>query len=281
MNIKDSAKLEPYERYLYFVREREKIRLARLANKPKPWTDDEILQNYRFCNMRRMDDAVSQWLLKNWYEPYHGHKNMVLAAAMARFFNLPDVLGKLGFPEKWNPTRTKKILADIRAKGGVTFNCAYLVCGSSGGNKNEMVVDRYLQVLVDDPPSINPDSMEESWSEITRYPGFASFSAGQVVADLRWGMPGLWSDAKTWAPMGPGSERGMNRLLTGTPNPPKGGYYFNEELSKLIADNYIFLPGSITSRMEAIDWQNSLCEYDKFCRTLRGEGRPKRRFNGV
>jgi hypothetical protein len=41
------------------------------------------------------------------------------------------------------------------------------------------------------------------------------------------------------------------------------------------------LPMSITKRLEAIDWQNCCCEYDKYSRTLFGEGRPKQRYPGI
>ena len=62
-------RLKPLDRLLYWVTERESIRIQRLQGKAPPWTDDPILRQYRFCNVRRMDDAVSQWLLTNWYTP--------------------------------------------------------------------------------------------------------------------------------------------------------------------------------------------------------------------
>ena len=76
-------KKDPKNRFLYWIKERESIRKKKEAGNPKPWTDDPILQNYRFCNVRRMDDTVSQWLLKNWYEPYFDHPNMLSAAGLS------------------------------------------------------------------------------------------------------------------------------------------------------------------------------------------------------
>ena len=40
------------------------------------------------------------------------------------------------------------------------------------------------------------------------------------------------------------------------------------------------LPDSITSRLEAMDYQNILCEFAKYEKTLWGEGRPKQSYNG-
>ncbi len=50
-----------YERHLIYVRRRDGM--------PKPWTDDAILQNYRFCNVYRELDTVTQWIAKNWRAP--------------------------------------------------------------------------------------------------------------------------------------------------------------------------------------------------------------------
>ena len=59
MLVESVKELSVKERFYYFIKEREQIRLARQVGLPAPWTDDEILTNYRFCNIRRMDDIVS------------------------------------------------------------------------------------------------------------------------------------------------------------------------------------------------------------------------------
>jgi len=97
MKIEQVKKLDVQERWLYWIKEREKIRLAKDAGDSKPWTDDVILQSYRFCNVRRMDDKVSQWLLNNWYKPYRGHPHMLKACCcpflqQSRFFKICYVL---------------------------------------------------------------------------------------------------------------------------------------------------------------------------------------------
>ena len=56
---------EIYDLYWYFACERQNIFLKKLNNLPAPWTDDEILRTYKFCNSYRVNDRVSQYLLKN------------------------------------------------------------------------------------------------------------------------------------------------------------------------------------------------------------------------
>jgi hypothetical protein len=282
MLIKDVIKLSPMERFLYFVNEREGVRYGkeRLCT-PKPWTDDEILQQYKFCNVRRMDDRVSQWLMNNWYTPHFDHPNMLVAASLARHFNLPGALRDIT-PHvfgKYCPKSIKEYMRARKASGLTIFNGAYMVRGIGTADKTEMVVDNVVQPLVDKPPKLDTNSMQNSVEALLPYWGFSSFMAGQVVADLRWATKGGWRDRRVWAPMGPGSKRGMNRLLGNDKNAPMSQESFLEDLLKLIEHCEKILPG--LTQMEAIDWQNCCCEYDKYVRCLQGEGRPKQRYQGV
>lgn len=277
MKIADVKKLTPLERFIYWVRERESIRLKKEAGEPPPWTDDEILQRYRFCNVRRMDDKVSQWLLKNWYEPYFDHPNMLVAVVMARHFNLPSALEAVGFPVRWRPDYIKATLRGIKAKGGRIFNGAYMVRGIGEVDKTEMVVTKVCQPLVNNPPKLDPDSLKNSWEALLPCWGLSSFMAGQVVADLRWAITGKWADASVWAPLGPGSKRGMNRLHERPPKQPLSQEQFLEELLALKEQVNKRTP-AIAKRLELGDLQSVCCEGDKYVRALLGEGKPKQLY---
>lgn len=280
MKIEDVKKLSPIDTLNYWIQERERIRLDRLSDKQAPWTDDEILQRYRFCNVRRMDDAVSQWLINNWYKPNYNHPNCILACAVARFINLPSSLEVIGYPIKWDRKAIKNLLRKERSKVVCIFNSAYMVRGNDGEDKVSSVVDYYIQPLVDTPPLVDGSSLESGWSSLVSYYGFGSFMAGQVMADLRWAMRGAWEDKLTWAPAGPGSIRGMNRIMGRPVKHPTTQAAFLQELRELISELLGTLPIAITKRLEAIDYQNCLCEIDKYMRTLSGTGKPKRLFVG-
>lgn len=279
MLIEKVRKLKPVERMLYFIQEREKVRLAKESGKPKPWTDDVILQSYRFCNIRRADDKVSRWLINNWYKPNFNHKNILLAVALARFINKPESLSVIGFPDKWYPGRLLSRLREYRDDGNTVFNGAYMVRGNDGIDKLDCVINHYVQPLTKRKDWINTDSMEQSHSQLCLSYGFGSFMAGQVVADLRWAREGKWNDRMDWAPIGPGSRRGMNRLLGLDIKYPMTQYIFQGHLSEFIQTCEDNLPKSITSRMEAMDYQNCCCEFDGYERALHG-GRKKQNYPG-
>jgi len=265
------------ERILYWMRERDSIRRKRALELPPPWTDDEILRTYRFCNVRRMDDRVSDWLYRNWYRPFRDHQNLLAAVCLARFINLPEALGRVGFPVRWEPGRIKEALS----AGDRVFNGAYMIRCDRGLDKISYVVDRCLGPLLQDRPVVHPESMERTWQELTPRYGFGSFMAGQVVADLRWALPGAWKDRRFWAPHGPGSLRGLNRLADRPPEDRTATRYWQEEFARFQEQVYAALSADLTKRLEAIDYQNVLCEWDKYERALWGQGRPKQLYRGT
>lgn len=316
MRIEDVAKIQdPFDRLMYWIIERERVRLSKERNAGKPWTEDFILQSYRFCNVRRMDDKVSKWLMENWYKPNLNHTNALIACALARFFNLPSTLEHIGFPLLWDPTVYKYVLKKRRDLVHVLFNGAYMVRGNDGEDKIDSVIDFYVDPLVRNgiANQLDYSSMERSVDILQESYGFGSFMAGQVIADMRWIVTqraevvdkttfmehlkpikffyntDLWQDRNTWAAQGPGSTRGLNRVLGRDPKFPVSREMFQKEFGQLrtrvmesLAENktYPVLCERLLMELEAHDYQNCLCEYDKYERVLWGAGRPKQRYSG-
>lgn len=52
-----------YNDFLWFIEERESVRIKKEAGLSKPWTDDYILANCRFCNIDRIHDRGTIRLL--------------------------------------------------------------------------------------------------------------------------------------------------------------------------------------------------------------------------
>lgn len=289
---KEMKDWEPIQRLEHWIIEREKIRLARKKNQKRPWTSDPILQNYRFCNVRRMDDKVSMWLLKNWYEPHFNHPLMLPAVALARFVNNPESLAlitEIVFSDVWRPHEIGEALRAYRDEGGTVFNGAYMVRGNDGQDKISSVLDFYVNSLFvahghDPGHHLTRSSMEKTHANINACYGFGSFMAGQIVADLRWAVEGTWADRHTWAPIGPGSKRGMNRLLKQDLNAKLSQEVFLDALTELRISLKHSLRSSLSpgwlSKLECHDYQNCLCEFDKYERVLWGEGKPKQKYNG-
>lgn len=276
------------ERLVYWIKERHAIYLKKVAGKPKPWTDDKILQKFKFCNVRRRDDRVSKWLIENWYEPFMDHKNMLVACTLARQMNNTDTLEEIGFPDDWDPEKVVRVIAGRRQRGLRSYSSAYMITSNYGLRGREPQPKEYqtaytvCQPIYESGIRVAGEFLQDEWERLLGFMGFSSFIAGQVVCDLRWGINGRWLDRKDWAPAGPGSKRGINRLLERDLNTPVSQKDFEEELKRVRRIVSTLKPGKDRPKdMEGIDYQSCLCEYDKYERTLWGEGRPKNLYPGV
>ncbi len=76
-----------------FIQERESIRIKKEAGEPRPWTDDEVLDKSKFCNIRREDDKTSKFI----FESVKGLTGVELTynLVLSRLINRIDVLSKV------------------------------------------------------------------------------------------------------------------------------------------------------------------------------------------
>ena len=80
---------EVYDLYWYFACERQNIFIKKLNGEPAPWTKDLILQEYKFCNSYRVNDRVSQYLLKNviYNGKSYSNEDMLFRILLFKLFN--------------------------------------------------------------------------------------------------------------------------------------------------------------------------------------------------
>lgn len=104
--------------FLDFVAERERIRLKKEAGLPRPWTDDPILRDYKFCCVRREDDRVTKGIAAAYRDPYKDDPELWFALLVARrAVNWPDTLAELGYPVPWNSEHFKAVIRSRQAAG--------------------------------------------------------------------------------------------------------------------------------------------------------------------
>lgn len=269
------------EELIHWVTERTRIRALKERGDPKPWTTDPILRDYKFCNVRREDDKVSRWIQDNWLYPNaEDNANIAFAMCVARHFNWPDTLQVIKYPHEWNPEAVRSELKAYRAAGNKVYTGAYLVstCGRSM-DKIDYSIDVVLNPLRAGlrAPQYG-DTLESYWKHLREFDGFASFMAGQVVADLKLIQP-LRSavDWWAWAPLGPGSVRGLNRYHArplGYNVPQAQGLEELRQIQEMLRHaTGTFLP--------LHNVQNCMCEFDKYLRLKYDGGKVRSKYNGA
>lgn len=271
------------ELFMYWIRERYEVFLKKKTGAPKPWSTDPVFQRTYFCNVRREDDKVTQWI-RNYYSPYVEHPLFEYNIVLSRFLNWPPTLGHIGFQEEHDPEKLNAQLRELATQGKVWGNAYVITTHGMPMSKVDYLTNDVLEAVFERSrrlktvdPLLGGSAYLALLEEID---GIGSFLAGQIIADLKntpghpaSRMPDWWS----FVVPGPGSIRGCNWFHYG------GQYNFNhfEEIFPLVriyaTEHWPDFVPMICNQ----DLQNCLCEYDKYMRVLHGTGRSKRSYPGV
>ncbi|QDM15214.1 hypothetical protein FNL55_03920 [Tardiphaga sp. vice352] len=271
------------ETAIYWITEREAIRKRREAGDVQPWTKDPILNSFRFCNVRREDDAVTRYIAANWRAPHADNPNLWFAMAVARFINWPATLHELGFPETWDRDHFKTVLTARMQRGEKAFGPAYVIPnGGSSKPKVDYLADNILHRLWQAREHMSPRpgiSLASYCARLMDFNGVGAFMAAQVIADLKYVGPlRLAPDWISFVISGPGSRRGLNRIMGRTVDSPWTESAWQTAFRRFEASIRPELERIGLADLHCQDLQNCLCEIDKFLRGRSGEGKPKRRF---
>jgi hypothetical protein len=268
--------------------ERHAIYRRKTAGLPKPWTTNPIFQQYRFCNVYRELDTVTVWIAEKWRTPHHDDPDLWFALVVARLVNWPESLAEIGYPVPWRPDCFVEALHGRKRRGEKVFTGAYIIHAdhSSNGSKAAYLAAAVLGPMWRDRSSlrraVRGPTLAEAHRALLNYRDMGSFMAGQVIADLKYVQP--LRNAKdwwTWAPSGPGSRRGLNRVLGRPKNAPWTETEWLRCLQALHQEIRPLLASAKMRDMHAQDLQNCCCEYDKMERVRLGEGKPRSKYAGV
>lgn len=280
---------ENYPGFFDLAREREQIRLRRLANEAPPWTKDAVLRDYRFCNVHRRLDKVSEWLCANVYDRLEDQPQIFLTTILARWINKletlqaiqPYLLGDDGFD-------VRGVLKAIHRAGAPVFGSAYIIQSPTGKDKIDGILWAFEQIKARWQEgyqiALDTSSMEKVHEWLLQFPHMGPFMAYQVVCDLTYGwLLSRAVDKMDWTVAGPGAARGLGWLVHD--DPAAFSYTGAKDQIVMRAWMYDLLKLSQAEALwpqaagpwELATVQHWSCEYDKWRRGQAGE-RLKRRF---
>jgi len=275
---------EQLDIYFYWLHERERIRMLKEdAQEEPPWTDDEILQKYKFCQVFREDDRTTRWFRTHIRDPLMDSHDVFMATVIFRWFNYIETgrtLLKHNLLRNWD---RKKAIEEI-TKQNKWVTGAFIVKTPNRMDKVTGVAEcvshmwRDKQYLIDALEMKREEgkaSLEYTWELLRDYPYMGPFMSYEVVTDLRHTY--LLEDAKdilTWANAGPGAMRGLNRLTGRELGFCRRTHPWNEEMQELwkIAQEKLN-PNLINlDNFEMREVEGGLCEFDKYSRILNKQG---------
>lgn len=279
--------------YFHWIAERQSIYQKKQAGEPKPWTTDEIMQRYKFCNVFREQDTVTIWIDKNIRQRWASHPYLWFALCVARRINLPETLAQLDdLLVDWDWVKAEAILNNRRKSKQQIYSSAYmLTTGGRSVPKNYDTCHNILQSLWEKREVITNHlenltkrqrTLEYLFNVFSKgHVGYSGFIAYEIVTDMRHTRYLLGAkDIDTWANAGPGAIRGLNRLYERPLQTKVKACTTNKEMQQLLSYSALYLPEGFP-RMEMRDIEHCLCEYDKYLRVKHDKAFLRQRYNGA
>ena len=245
-------------------------------------TKDPILQTYKFTNVYRACDRVSQYLIKNViYKDLDRYtaEDVLLRILVFKVFNKIETWEYLnGENEITTNTFNVQKLTDALTKRQQTkpiFSNAYMMAGSHREYKGittkhqvwlQMIEDEFIQGRGFEKV-LEAKSMSEVYSQLRDYPLIGDFLAYQYTIDFNYS-PYLNFDEDSFVKAGVGAVRGIKKCFLSFGNNFEDAIYYIHDHFEELQERYGYtafrpLPGR---KPKLIDLQNCFCETDKYLR---------------
>jgi hypothetical protein len=214
-----------FESYWRFAAERHRVYERRLVGLPAPWTSDPVLSAYRFTNVFRAADRVSQYLIRDVIyqgdqaDRRSGASDLVVQALQQnRDVAAPPPRVRRSLPVDLRRRNGRSLLGDARARGQRIYSNAYIVppiAGSDGVKHRGHL--RLVATMIDDglPGRIrDSDTMEAVYLLLRSYPGIGNFLAYQFTVDINYSTV-TDHDEDEYVVPGPGALDGISKVYPG------------------------------------------------------------------
>lgn len=280
----DIAPLKPtvvYDSYWRFAVERQEIFFARAAGKPPPWTEDEILTEFKFTNAYRAADRVSQYLIRRVI--YRSDlpasiEEVFFRTMLFKLFNKVETWELLESecgPVMWSAYNFKRyntVLSNAMARARRIYSAAYIMpsastFGHASKHSNHLAL---LEKMMSDglPQKIaKAGRMQDGFNLLVDYPSVGDFLAYQFITDINYTEITAYSEDEFVVP-GPGALDGIKKCFeeTGGLTPTEViGFMQQRQDAEFRRLGVTFRP--LWGRpLQLIDCQNLFCEVGKYAR---------------
>ena len=274
-----------FDTYWKFAKKRQDIFISRLKNTTPPWTKDPILSSYRFTNVYRASDRVSQYLIQNViYKGSQSVEEIFFRVLLFKIFNyIPTwklLVSQIGIP-KWKNFKFSlysKILDVAFCNGNKIYSSAYIMPSPAFGNINKhrnhlRLIEHIMKSRV--PKHVSKaKKLKEVFTILRSCPSFGSFLAFQFTIDLNYS-PIIDFPENQFVAAGPGAKDGIKKCFMDISN-------FNEEdviyaVAEMAMNEFDRLGLSFQTLwgrpLQPIDCQNLFCEVGKYSRVMHPEYR--------
>jgi hypothetical protein len=276
-------RLGVYELYWTFASRRQAAFEARMAGKTWPWTDDPILQTFKFCNVFRAADRVSQFMIRDvahGRDPESTARDRIFQIVAFRTFSkietwrgVTDALGGAPRIEHLRTGAFGRVLDRIKAMSGRLYTGAFILCANKAfgfDEKHRNHVALFKHMFLEHACAeriLQAPSLEDVVRLLESFPLFGPFMAYQSAIDLNYSDLINFSE-NDYTQAGPGALRGLKKAFStlGDYSPSEAILWMVERQDEEFARLDLPFTGLFGRKLHGIDCQGLFCELDKYCR---------------
>jgi len=271
-----------YDLYWYFASERQRMFERRVAGGAAPWTGDPILREFKFCNVFRAADRVSQYMIRDvcyHREPCADEDRLFQITAFRTFSKtatwdtIRAILGRHPVLEDLADGAFGGALDQARERNGGLYTGAFILCatdayGQAAKHRNHVELFRHM-FLHDQLGArlLEAASLREVYRLLHGYPLMGDFMSCQTAIDLNYCALLDFSENE-FTQAGPGALRGIRKCFEdlGDYSPAEIVLWMTERQDQEFARLGLPFGGLRGRPLHAIDCQGLFCETDKYCR---------------
>lgn len=308
----ENAKPILYEKsllHLYnFIRRRYNIHLRKDVKKSDPpWTNDEVLRDFRFTNIRREHDKESKWVIEHITgNPELSYEDKLLNIILFRLYNKHETAELISMPFKfseipdWDPEWYRSVFEATEAENPefVFFTGAFYTVGMrntlkkvTGESYTPVRILKYIKLLINKGlvSKIKAcTNQQEVFNVLADCDGIGRFLAYQFYVDMTYINEFPFSENE-FTVAGPGCIKGLNCLFK-----DRDGMSYEEclfwlrnNLDRLFVEalgkdwdaKKVFWDLPEEDRcFNVMSLENCFCELSKYIRAKTGTGRPRKKY---
>jgi hypothetical protein len=273
-----------FETFWKFATERQAIFYRRLGGQPSPWTTDQVLSTFKFTNVYRASDRVSQFLIREViYKGDQSPREVFFRTILFKLFNKIDtwLLLTSSFGDLSSSIPLKKIdacLTKAMEAGLRIYSGAYIMPSGAGDLRMERKHGAHLlllELMLKNEVAkkiVDCRRMQDAFNILRSYPMLGDFLAYQYVTDLNYSELTHFSESEFVVP-GPGAKSGLRKCFRAADGSNEADIIRavaecqeNEFRARNLSFEYL-----ATRRLQLIDCQNLFCEIDKYSRVVHPE----------
>lgn len=270
---------EVYDTYWQTAYERQEIFFDKYYNRPKTLNTDPIFNKYKFCNVYRACDRVSQFVIKEViYSSKASAEDTLFRIFLFRLLNkietwqkLEQKLGPISL-KNFRPDKYSYVLEKIKLYqpiyGNAFILCANKAFGYDQKHKNHLALLEFVFKKQNNLLRlIKSASLEKLFNNLVSFPLIGNFMAYQIAIDFNYSEV-FDFDENDFTTAGPGAIRGINKCFMDI------GEKSYEYIIKYMVYNQdaefekrgLKFKHLFGRKLHAIDCQGWFCETDKYCR---------------